>query len=269
MSAHSNNQRNSYNGNSRFGRNYTPSESSARTYNSREQTPRRSNFRKGVICRNCNKEGHLTEECYQFLGYPVGHPLHGKFKPQIQTRRQQNYSGSKTVNMAVTQDTTTEMPSTSATNDAAMSARMDQLQNQLNQMMLLMQNNKEATGLPFMGSGGKFSLIASHVTKTHKFIARAYKVIASILINQLYLWVVDSGATDHVCISLTLMHNIQLCSQPIYVTLPNGQNTIVTQVGSVHICEQTRITHPFISPLHSICLLFSGSPQEDCTWQPL
>ena len=43
------------------------------------------------------------------------------------------------------------------------------------------------------------------------------------------------GFTDHVCISLTSMHNIQICTQPIYVTLPNGQHTLITKVGLVSI----------------------------------
>nr|GEY64050.1 cysteine-rich RLK (receptor-like protein kinase) 8 [Tanacetum cinerariifolium] len=39
---------------------------------------RRSNFRKGVYCGNYGKEGHLQEECYKIIRYPVGHPLYGK-----------------------------------------------------------------------------------------------------------------------------------------------------------------------------------------------
>ncbi|GJT47706.1 uncharacterized mitochondrial protein-like protein [Tanacetum coccineum] len=42
---------------------------------------RRSSFRKGVYCRNYGKEGHLQEECYKIVGYPVGHPLYGKDGP--------------------------------------------------------------------------------------------------------------------------------------------------------------------------------------------
>lgn len=91
-----------------------------------------------------------------------------------------------------------------------------------------------------MNSEGTTRLISSHTTRTYRVIvshitARTYKVIASILISQKLLWVVDSGATDHVYISLTSMHNIQICTQPIYVTLPNGQHTLVTKVGSVYI----------------------------------
>nr|GEV17208.1 copia protein [Tanacetum cinerariifolium] len=39
---------------------------------------RRNTFKPGVICGNCQKEGHYESECYQLVGYPVGHPLHDK-----------------------------------------------------------------------------------------------------------------------------------------------------------------------------------------------
>nr|GEV37303.1 cysteine-rich RLK (receptor-like protein kinase) 8 [Tanacetum cinerariifolium] len=34
--------------------------------------------------RNNHKEGHSSEECYKIMGYPIGHPLHGKYKPIAQ-----------------------------------------------------------------------------------------------------------------------------------------------------------------------------------------
>ncbi|GJR57150.1 retrovirus-related pol polyprotein from transposon RE1 [Tanacetum coccineum] len=157
LSAHSNNYRNSYNNNARNGRNYTQGESSTRGTNNSDYQMRRGVFRKGVIYGNYSKEGHTREECYKLVGYPVE-----------------------------------SSNSISHDNDSAMSARMDQLQNQLNQMMLMMQNNKDMPGVQSFNA-------------------------------------TDSGATDHVCITLSSMHNIQICTQPIYVTLPNGQHTRVTK----------------------------------------
>ncbi|GJU30624.1 cysteine-rich receptor-like protein kinase 8 [Tanacetum coccineum] len=161
----------------------------------------RGTFRKGVICGNCNKEGHTKEECYKIVGYPVGHPLHGKYRPPNQTpmNNGQDSHGGRTINMAMTQGSTYDVPIAGGSSDAAMTARMDQLQNQLNQMILMMHNNKEKTGVPFMSNEGKPKLIASHISKSYRFIAshinaRTYKVIASIMINLRFLWVVDSGA---------------------------------------------------------------------------
>ncbi|GJZ46890.1 hypothetical protein Tco_0600722 [Tanacetum coccineum] len=103
----------------------------------------------------------------------VGHPLHGNYRPHSQTlwNNIQDNNGNRTVNMAMTQGISIHSSAANASNDATMNARMDQLQNQLNQMIIMMQNNKETTGMPFMSSEGKPELIASHITRSNKFIA--------------------------------------------------------------------------------------------------
>lgn len=112
-----------YNNNSRFTKQSTHIKPS-----------RRSNFKKGVDCDNCSKEGHLGKECYRVVGYLVGHSLHSKFKPPNKpiTQELKQY---RTVNMAMGQVVQNEP-------DNSMSARMDQLQNQLNQVMMMMQNSQ-------------------------------------------------------------------------------------------------------------------------------
>ncbi|GKB99733.1 hypothetical protein Tco_0985870 [Tanacetum coccineum] len=99
---------NSYNNNSRFdnsrsGRSYYSQGESSRSQNATETTPKRSNFRKGVICGNCNREGYTKEECYKIVGYIVGHPLHGMYRPTSQTPRNnmQENNRNRTVNMAM------------------------------------------------------------------------------------------------------------------------------------------------------------------------
>ena len=78
FSVYSNNQRNYGNGSRTYGNSRGESSSTAE---------RRSNFKKGVYCGNCSKEGHTKAECYKLVGYPIGHPLHGKF-PAKQSPRQ-------------------------------------------------------------------------------------------------------------------------------------------------------------------------------------
>ncbi|GKB52457.1 cysteine-rich receptor-like protein kinase 8, partial [Tanacetum coccineum] len=72
-----------------------------------DSNARRSTFKQGVICGNCQKEGHYKSECYQLVGYFVGHPLHGKVKPAKNNRAPN--SRPRTVNMA----TASEVASTS------------------------------------------------------------------------------------------------------------------------------------------------------------
>lgn len=48
-------------------------------------------------------------------------------------------------------------------------------------------------------------------------------------------WVIDSGATDHICISFQLMHSVVELSKPIVLSLPNGSHATVTHTGSVNL----------------------------------
>ncbi|GKC98522.1 hypothetical protein Tco_1168797 [Tanacetum coccineum] len=66
--------------------------------------------------------------------------------------------------------------------DAHMIARMDQLQNQLNQVLLMMQNNHKG---PHQG------VLCSLSLGIPKFIASLISTLKS-------LWIIDSGATDHI-----------------------------------------------------------------------
>nr|GEV72648.1 reverse transcriptase, RNA-dependent DNA polymerase, Gag-polypeptide of LTR copia-type [Tanacetum cinerariifolium] len=156
LSAQYNYTRNSYSNNtrfdnSRFKRNYSQGESSSRNGNQGESS-RRSNFKKGVICGNYGKNGHIKEECYTIVGYPVRHPLHGRYRPSNQTLRNNSQDNNMTVNMTMSQGNSNESTVITTSNDAAMNARMNQLQNQLNQMILMMQNNKETNGIPFINN---------------------------------------------------------------------------------------------------------------------
>lgn len=108
---------------------------------------KKSSFKAGVICGNCNKEGHTKEECYKLVGYPIGHPLHNKYIP-LQRRQYQNKP--RAVHLAMgTEDTPAEnTPVDSLVNlppDYSVTARMDMLQNQINQVLLMMQHNNEAS----------------------------------------------------------------------------------------------------------------------------
>ncbi|GJV05750.1 hypothetical protein Tco_1343406 [Tanacetum coccineum] len=98
----------------------------------------RSTFRQGIICGNYQKEGHYKIECYQLVGYPIGHPLHAKVIPNFNNRA--STTRLRAVNMAVGSD----VASTSGKEvheDVVVFAKMDNLQNQLNQVMLMLQNS--------------------------------------------------------------------------------------------------------------------------------
>ncbi|GJW65798.1 hypothetical protein Tco_0117682 [Tanacetum coccineum] len=97
---------------------------------------RRSAFRQGVYCGNFQKEGYYKSECYQLVSYPIGHPFHGKVKPVNKGADLK----ARVVNMVVG----TDRASTNGkylNDDAIVFTKMDNLQNQLNQVMRMLQNS--------------------------------------------------------------------------------------------------------------------------------
>ncbi|GKA67020.1 hypothetical protein Tco_0766828 [Tanacetum coccineum] len=216
------------------------------------QSDRRNTFNKGIFCGYCKKEGHSKEECFKLLGYPVGHPLHKKYLPPSQ--RTQPNNRSRTVNMVTgdisssedqisSQSSPLETSSSSAPNEALVYARMHQLHNQLNQVLMMMQGNQSdtpGTSMPHVAGILSFDPKASVPLKLlgiHSFKTRAsvHSFIASHLSHSYLIWIVDSGATDHSCISLTHMHNIINLKTPILISLPNGQTVKVNITRSVHL----------------------------------
>ncbi|GJT57305.1 retrovirus-related pol polyprotein from transposon TNT 1-94 [Tanacetum coccineum] len=121
--------------------------------------------------------------------------------------------------------------SNSAPNEALVYARMDQLQNQLNQVLMMLQRNQSdtpETSMLHVAGILSFDPKASVPLKLlgiHSFqtIASVHFFIASHLSQSYLIWIVDSGATDHIFISLTHMHNITNLKTPILISLPNGQ----------------------------------------------
>ncbi|GJY74958.1 ribonuclease H-like domain-containing protein, partial [Tanacetum coccineum] len=150
---------------------------------------RKSSFKKGVYYTNCSKEGHTCEECYKIVGYPPGHQLHNKYIPHTQ----RNQSRIRIVNLMINKDqllqdetpltSVDDLGSTSQTTDPYVYSRMDQLQNQLNQILLMMQNGQKeghdgtiTTGKLF---GGLYALTPSSKSSIFSFVSS---------VNSNYLW---------------------------------------------------------------------------------
>ena len=120
--------------------------------------------------------------------------------------------GSKAVNSVQFQDagqpssSNGESSSGGSGNDAVF-VKIDQLQNQLNQVMMMMMQQCQKD--PPTG------IVNSHTIRRFKFIA-------SIMTRFKAAWVINTGATDSICITMIIMHDAYFCNPPIHITLPNG-----------------------------------------------
>ena len=66
-----------------------------------------------------------------------------------------------------------------------------------------------------------------------KFAANVYK--SATLLQTHFSWIVDSGATDHMCSNKSLFLSLTKLSNPQSIGLPDGHDTSVSFIGSVKL----------------------------------
>lgn len=49
------------------------------------------------------------------------------------------------------------------------------------------------------------------------------------------VWILDTGATSHMCCYLHHMHDVSLLPEPLHVKFPNGDQATVTHTRYVHL----------------------------------
>ncbi|KAL2232559.1 UNVERIFIED_CONTAM: hypothetical protein Sindi_1435900 [Sesamum indicum] len=68
-------------------------------------------------------------------------------------------------------------------------------------------------------------------------------------------WIIDSGATNHICTNLRLFQSFAPPSQPKHIHLPDGSYKTATCVGTVQLNEYITLTDVLYLPSFSVNLL--------------
>ncbi|KAI3810565.1 hypothetical protein L1987_20184 [Smallanthus sonchifolius] len=161
------------------------------------QVSKNSGARKGSICSHCKKPGHEANKCYRLIGFPKDF----KFtKPKAAANNV--FDAGVTVSAS-------NAPKTSS----------EQYKNLL---QLLQQNSGVQGGVP-----------------TVQPLSFAYfaGIIACNSTTVDTTWIIDTGASNHMCFDFNLLSDIQLLNSPVYVLLPNEHVLTVTQVGTFNLTK--------------------------------
>lgn len=80
------------------------------------------------------------------------------------------------------------------------------------------------------------------------------------------LWIIDSGASEHMTSDSSILFNIKTLLKPVFVNLPNSQRIKVTKAGSVNILPEITIENVLfvpsfrcnLMPVHKLCRKIYG-----------
>ncbi|XP_004515732.1 uncharacterized protein [Cicer arietinum] len=159
------------------------------------------------ICTHCNKSGHTVDVCFKKHGYPPNYPR----------------SNSGASNNCSSTSPDIEDAHTSATSDSSSLDNATQVftLDQQNALLALIQASTSSSTStvnqlqhsPPINLGNSFSHQISNLVSNHS-------------------WIMDTGATDHVCFSANMFQSIKRI-QPVSIKLPNGSLIIAQFVGTI------------------------------------
>nr|KYP51308.1 Retrovirus-related Pol polyprotein from transposon TNT 1-94 [Cajanus cajan] len=158
------------------------------------------NGRGNRFCAKCKKTNHTIDSCFEIYGYPVGY---------------RNKDKSNSTSKAFANLTTTDSDTASRFATPEGSSNQTQFtlsKEQYHAFLALIQHNKD---VPHS---------MNHVQQNPKNSSPGTPFSSS-------LWVLDTGATDHICLSQHLFDSLNPI-KPIPISLPN-QTTILAKFSSI------------------------------------
>ncbi|KAK4388233.1 hypothetical protein Sango_2429900 [Sesamum angolense] len=84
--------------------------------------------------------------------------------------------------------------------------------------------------------------------------------VLSISRIDLSCWIIDTGATNHICADITLFKQYSKPSSPQFIHLPDGTKKPIKFVGIVHVSPTLTLNHVLYIPDFSVNLLSVDAP---------
>jgi len=244
------------------------------------------NYKKGKerpTCSHCALIGHTVNKCYKIHGYPLGYKAKSRnpvanqvscvdFGPnQIGSSNQFRLQSQQLVSQPLFNCTIGNQPvsqpqftSTVGTQPQFGSTTHSPFTPEQYQKILAMIGGQEVASTPIgMANNVSFPLQQPTPLTGNHFMPRSvfdlkHSIFAAKIVNKTAFghktWVIDTGASDHIVCSVTLMHSFTSISQ-CFVELRNGESTQVTHVSSAHVSTNLTLHHVPCVPSFSFNLL--------------
>lgn len=166
--------------------------------------------RQNFYCEHCKIHGHTMDKCWKIHGYPSN--------VKSNTWRKDEGTGSK-ANAAITEENTHVQEKNVDTKLTP---------EQYNQLMALLSKN----------SSGNTTPNSAHFAGKHCLYA-----------NKKSTWIIDSGASDHICYAISLFSNYKpLKGKSHHITIPNGKHIKVDYIGNFVLGKRLVLTNVLYAP---------------------
>ena len=186
--------------------------------------------RSQLFCNHCKRNGHTVERCYKIHGYPNANKPGGKPKP---------HRGAHSAwTEAEQEEESTAVPSLPGLNPEQSRQLYQFLSN------LTGSGNSRLEGEEASASVAYMAGITQVLNTTHCLCALGSDV-----------WILDSGASEHMCSDKVALHDLCPLRQPILVNLPDGTQVQVTQHGKLRLSKTLVLDHVLLVPRFRFNLL--------------
>ncbi|XP_060200611.1 uncharacterized protein LOC132628870 [Lycium barbarum] len=186
--------------------------------------PRKNKYDPNAICTYCGKTSHLHDDCYRLHGFP----------DDFEFTKSKNYQEPVKANGVSIEETEVQNNSMAKTNRCNHGFNPIDM-NRFNQglsndqyadlVQKVMKEVKMGQSGP-LNSGFNVNTIAGTIMK---YSGMCFSVFNS------STWIIDSGATEHMCFDSNSFLTLNLLSVPLNLTLPNSFRIVVTYTWSVSI----------------------------------
>ncbi|KAK1396586.1 hypothetical protein POM88_006449 [Heracleum sosnowskyi] len=196
-----------------------------------------------LICEVCHLTGHSKDKCFCVYGYPSWHRLFGKPKPKPKSQIRISHAHN------VIADTPTSESKSPAEAAGFTTAQCQQI------MTMIHSGFKELSAANSSSASGSNQWNSTSITPSHMagnvlhFVCHtnSKKSLSS------NMWILDSGATDHITPHLHLLTNVNQINYVFH--LPNGQHTTVTHIGTIILHVNIVLTDVLYVPSFNYNLL--------------
>ena len=197
------------------------------------------------LCTHCNILGHTVDRCYKIHGYPPGFRNRPNFRPNGSRPNQMLPNSLHTNQLTLTDGSTASASPPPLTHD------------QHNQLLALLSLHSSSGSSASFGDSNPLQQSISNFTGILSLSPSSSTLNPSI-------WILDSGATHHVCTNSSMFHSIHSFSSNT-VTLPTGTKIPITGIGTIHLSPHLVLEHVLYIPTFQFNLIsISALTQTNC-----